>query len=99
MLGILKSKLGQPNGFEALRLIQSEIEPSSGAASIGLLETILVIREPPRGTPLRDSILAIEKKLFQDYESSSGEQLGENLKMATLRKILPQELKFTPRCW
>eukprot|EP00435_Cladocopium_sp_Y103_P025455 s1207_g6.t1 len=53
-----------------MRLIQKEIEPASGAAAIGLLETILSIPEPPKGTPLRDSILAIER-LFEDYEVSS----------------------------
>lgn len=79
------------NGFEAIRLHQ-EIEPSTGAASIGLLETILAIPEPPKGTPLRDSILAVER-LFEDYEVSSTEKLSENLKIATLRKLLPAELK------
>ena len=72
--------------------IQKEIEPASGAAAIGLLETILSIPEPPKGTPLRDLILAIERP-FEDYEVSSNEKLGENLKVATLRKLLPPELK------
>jgi hypothetical protein len=94
LLGILKNPrlAANSNGFEALRLIQHEIEPASGAAAIGLLETILSIPEPPRGTPLRDSILAVER-LFEDYEASSKEKLGENLKIATLRKLLPAELK------
>ena len=94
LLGILKNPrlAADSNGFEALRLIQHEIEPASGAAAIGLLETILSIPEPPRGTPLRDSILAVER-LFEDYEASSKEKLGENLKIATLRKLLPAELK------
>ena len=84
--------MASSNGFEAIRLIHQEIEPSTGAASIGLLETILAIPEPPKGTPLRDSILAVER-LFEDYEVSSTEKLSENLKIATLRKLLPAELK------
>jgi hypothetical protein len=52
----------------------------------------LSIPEPPKGTPLRDLILAIERP-FEDYEVSSNEKLGENLKVATLRKLLPPELK------
>ena len=94
LLSILRSPslAASSNGFEAIRLIHKEIEPSTGAASIGLLETILAIPEPPKGTPLRDSILAVER-LFEDYEASSAEKLSENLKIATLRKLLPAELK------
>ena len=94
LLSVLRSPslVVSSNGFEALRLIHQEIEPSTGAASIGLLETILAMPEPPKGTPLRDSILAIER-LFEDYEVSSTEKLSENLKIATLRKLLPAELK------
>ena len=94
LLSILRtpSLVASSNGFEAIRLIHQEIEPSTGAASIGLLETILAIPEPPKGTPLRDSILAVER-LFEDYEVSSTEKLSENLKIATLRKLLPAELK------
>ena len=86
LLSILRSPSleASSNGFEAIRLHQ-EIEPSTGAASIGLLETILAIPEPPKGTPLRDSILAVER-LFEDYEVSSTEKLSENLKIATLRE-------------
>ena len=80
LLSILRtpSLAASSNGFEAIRLIHREIEPSTGAASIGLLETILAIPEPPKGTPLRDSILAVER-LFEDYEASSTEKLSENL--------------------
>ena len=94
LLSILRSPslAASSNGFEAIRLIHKEIEPSTQAASIGLLETILAIPEPPKGTPLRDSILAVER-LFEDYEASSAEKLSENLKIATLRKLLPAELK------
>ena len=94
LLSILRtpSLVASSNGFEAIRLIHQEIEPSTGAVSIGLLETILAIPEPPKGTPLRDSILAVER-LFEDYEVSSTEKLSENLKIATLRKLLPAELK------
>ena len=94
LLSILRTPnlVASSNGFEAIRLIHQEIEPSTGAASIGLLETILAIPEPPKGTPLRDSLLAVER-LFEDYEVSSTEKLSENLKIATLRKLLPAELK------
>ena len=41
------------NGYEAIRRIQAEIEPTSGAAALGLLETILGLPTPPKGTLLR----------------------------------------------
>ena len=86
------------NGFEAIRLIHQEIEPSTGAASIGLLETILAIPEPPKGTPLRDSILAVER-LFEDYEVSSTEKLSENLKDCNLEETPSSRVEGSRHCW
>ena len=63
------------NGFEAIRRIQRDIEPTSGAAALGLLETILGMPEPPKGTHLRDAIVSMER-LFVDYEATSGEKFG-----------------------
>lgn len=80
------------NGFEAIRRIQRDIEPTSGAAALGLLETILGMPEPPKGTHLRDAIMSMER-LFVDYEATSGEKLSEHLKIATLRRLLPPELR------
>ena len=80
------------NGFEAIRRIQRDIEPTSGAAALGLLETILGMPEPPKGTHLRDAIVSMER-LFVDYEATSGEKLSEHLKIATLRRLLPAELR------
>ena len=53
------------NGFEAIRRIQRDIEPTSDAAALGLLETILKMPTPPKGTPLRDAIMSMER-LFVD---------------------------------
>ena len=80
------------NGFEAIRRIQRDIEPTSGAAALGLLETIMEMPTPPKGTPLRDAIMSMER-LFVDYEATSGQKLSEHLKIATLRRLLPPELR------
>ena len=70
----------------------ADVEPTSGAAAIGLLETILNIPAPPKGTALRDAIIGMER-LFVDYEATSGAKLSEHLKIATLRRLLPAELR------
>ena len=57
------------NGFEAIRRIQLDIEPTSGAAALGLLETILSMPTPPKGTQLRDAIISMAR-LFVDYEAT-----------------------------
>ena len=80
------------NGYEAIRRIQADIEPTSSAAAIGLLETILNIPAPPKGTALRDAIIGMER-LFVDYEATSKTKLSEHLKIATLRRLLPAELR------
>ena len=80
------------NGFEAIRRIQLDIEPTSGAAALGLLETILSMPAPPKGTQLRDAIISMER-LFVDYEATSGQKLSDHLKLATLRRLLPPELR------
>ena len=80
------------NGYEAIRRIQAEIEPTSGAAALGLLETILGLPTPPKGTLLRDAIVGMER-LFADYEATSGAKLSEHIKIASLRRLLPPELR------
>ena len=79
------------NGYEAIRRIQAEIEPTSGAAALGLLETIR-LPTPPKGTLLRDAIVGMER-LFADYEATSGVKLSEHIKIASLRRLLPAELR------
>ena len=83
---------GDSNGFEAVRRIQADIEPTSGAAALGLLETIMSISQAPKGTSFRDAILSVER-LFADYEGTAGVRLSEHIKIATLRRLLPPELK------
>lgn len=80
------------NGFEALRRFHRDIEPKSGAAALGLLETILMVPPPPKGTNLRDAIVAVER-LFSDYEATSSEKLTNHLKIVALRKLLPAEMR------
>jgi hypothetical protein len=64
------------NGFEAIRRIQRDIEPTSGAAALGLLETILGMPTPPKGTALRAAIMSMER-LFVDYGATSGQKLSD----------------------
>lgn len=82
----------ESNGYEALRRFHLDIEPRSGAAALGLLETILTVPAPPKGTNLRDSLIAVER-LFADYEATSSETLSEHVKIAALRRLLPEEMK------
>ena len=46
------------NGYEAMRRFHLDIEPRWGAAALGLLETILMVPAPPKGTNLRDAIIS-----------------------------------------
>ena len=80
------------NGYEAMRRFHLDIEPRSGAAALGLLETILMVPAPPKGTNLRDAIISVER-LFTDYEATSHEVLSEHVKIAALRRLLPPEIK------
>ena len=80
------------NGFEAIRRFHKDIEPKSGAAALGLLEAILTVPPPPKGTNLRDAIVAVER-LFADYEATSAEKLSNHVKIAALRKMLPAEMR------
>ena len=80
------------NGYEALRRFHLDIEPRSGAAALGLLETILTVPPPPKGVHLRDAIVSVER-LFTDYEATSSEKLSEHVKIAALRRLLPAEIK------
>lgn len=94
LLALLRERAvaNDSNGFEAIRRIQLDIEPTSGAAALGLLETILSMPTPPKGTQLRDAIMSMER-LFVDYEATSGRELSEHLKIASLRRLLPAELR------
>ena len=47
---------------------------------------------PPKGTNLRDAIVAVER-LFSDYEATSSEKLSNHFKIAALRKMLPPEMR------
>ena len=78
-----------------MQLIQKEIEPASGAAAIGLLETILSIPGPPKGDTTSRFDLG-HRTALRGLWVSSNEKLGDNLKIATLRKLLPPDcdLKF-----
>ena len=80
------------NGYEAMRRFHLDIEPRSGAAALGLLETILTVPPPPKGLHLRDAIVSVER-LFTDYEATSSEKLSEHVKIAALRRLLPPEIK------
>ena len=55
------------NGFQAIRRIQQDIEPTSGAAALGPLKAILGMPAPPKGIPSRNAIMSMER-LFVDYE-------------------------------
>ena len=80
------------NGYEALRRFHLDIEPRSGAAALGLLETILAVPPPPKGTNLRDAIISVER-LFIDYEATANEILSDHVKIAALRRLLPAEMR------
>lgn len=66
--------------------------PRSGAAALGLLEAILTVPPPPKGTNLRDAIVAVER-LFSDYDATSSEKLSNHIKIAALTKMLPPEMR------
>jgi hypothetical protein len=59
---------------------------------LGLLEAILTVPPPPKGTNLRDAIVAVER-LFSNYEATSSEKLSNHIKIAALTKMLPPEMR------
>jgi len=77
------------NGFEAIRLFHRDVEAEIRRSSLGAVGSY---PDGPKGTNLRDAIVAVER-LFSDYEATSSEKLSNHIKIAALTKMLPPEMR------
>ena len=80
------------NGFEVWRRLTAELEPSSRSRSLAMAQALVGFPSMSKGASLMDYILTYEK-LVNEYERLSGVRYDDNLKLGTLLKGIPQQLR------
>ena len=90
-LKVLRS-VGGMNGFEVWRKLTAELEPSSRSRSLAMAQALVGFPAMSKGASLMDYVLTFEK-LISEYEKISGTKYHDNLKIGTLLKGIPQNLK------
>ena len=90
-LKVLRSVSGM-NGFEVWRKLTAELEPSSRSRSLAMAQALVGFPAMSKGASLMDYVLTFEK-LISEYEKISGTKYDDNLKIGTLLKGIPQNLK------
>ena len=80
------------NGFEVWRKLTSELEPSSRSRSLAMAQALVGFPAMSKGASLMDYVLTFEK-LVSEYEKISSAKYDDNLKIGTLLKRIPQNLK------
>ena len=90
-LKVLRSVSGV-NGFEVWRKLTAELEPSSRSRSLAMAQALVGFPAMSKGASLMDYVLTFEK-LISEYEKISGTKYDDNLKIGTLLKGIPQNLK------
>ena len=80
------------NGFEVWRRLTAELEPSSRSRSLAMAQALVGFPSMSKGASLMDYILTYEK-LVNEYERLSGVQYDCNLKLGTLLKGIPLQLR------
>ena len=90
-LKVLRS-VGGMNGFEVWRKLTAELEPSSRSRSLAMAQALVGFPAMSKGASLMDYVLTFEK-LISEYEKISGTKYDDNLKIGTLLKGIPQNLK------
>ena len=88
---VLRS-VGGMNGFEVWRKLTAELEPSSRSRSLAMAQALVGFPAMSKGASLMDYVLTFEK-LISEYEKISGTKYDDNLKIGTLLKGIPQNLK------
>ena len=80
------------NGFEVWRRLTAELEPSSRSRSLAMAQALVGFPSMSKGASLMDYILTYEK-LVNEYERLSGVSYDSNLKLGTLLKGIPLQLR------
>ena len=91
LLKVLRSVSGM-NGFEVWSKLTAELEPSSRSRSLAMAQALVGFPAMSKGASLMDYVLTFEK-LISEYEKISGTKYDDNLKIGTLLKGIPQNLK------
>eukprot|EP00439_Symbiodinium_sp_Y106_P042355 s3594_g5.t1 len=91
-LKVLRSVSGM-NGFEVWRKLTAEPEPSSRSRSLAMAQALVGFPAVSKGASLMVYVLTFEK-LISEHEKISGTKYDDdNLKIGTLLKGIPQNLK------
>ena len=92
-LKILRSVLNN-DGFEVWRRLTVELQPTSRSRSLAMAQALVSFPSMSKGASLYDYVLTYEK-LVDEYEKWSGLRYDPNLKIGTLLKGIPNDLKRT----
>ena len=92
-LKILRSVLNN-DGFEVWRRLTAELQPTSRSRSLAMAQALVSFPSMSKGASLYDYVLTHEK-LVDEYEKLSGLRYDPNLKIGTLLKGIPNDLKRT----
>ena len=94
LLKIVRSVLNN-DGFEVWRRLAVELQPTSRSRSLAMAQALVSFPAMSKGASLYDYVLTYEK-LVDEYEKLSGLRYDPNLKIGTLLKGMPNDLKRTP---
>ena len=92
-LKILRSVLNN-DGFEVWRRLSVELQPTRRSRSLAMAQALVSFPSMSKGASLCDYVLTHEK-LVDEYEKLSGLRYDPNLKIGTLLKGVPNDLKRT----
>ena len=90
-LKLLKSE-GSQDGYSVWKKLFQELEPSSRTRGLAMAQALVSFPAMTKGTSILDYLLTYEK-LVGEYEKVSGARYDENLKIGTVLKGLPNELR------
>ena len=80
------------DGFEVWRKLTSELQPTSRSRSLAMAQALVSFPAMSKGASLYDYVLTYEK-LVTEYEKLSGSIYDQNLKIGTLMKGIPNDLR------
>ncbi|CAE7676733.1 unnamed protein product [Symbiodinium sp. CCMP2592] len=91
-LKLLKSE-GSPDGYSVWRRLFEELEPSSRTRGLAMAQALVSFPQMTKGTSILDYLLTYEKLVAEYEKLSEGKPYDENLKIGTVLKGLPNELR------
>ena len=90
-LKVLRS-VATSDGYEVWRRLVKELEPSSRARSLAMAQALVGFPAMSKNASLTDYVLTYEK-LVAEYEKLSLTSYDENLRIGTLMKGIPSDLR------